>query len=52
MLNAVKFVPSTSPNAIATMVTMPAWNIARMLADNTLERIITDRATGVLGPCS
>ena len=47
-LNKPKLVPTTSPNANATAVTMSAWNIALMLAHNTLAKIITDRETGVL----
>ena len=48
MLNQPKFVPVTSPSANATNATMPAWKIARTLAENTLARMIDDRETGVL----
>src|SRR5271157_6585853 len=48
MLNAVKFAPNCRPSMKAMTVTIPAWNTERMLAEMTLDVIMTDRETGVL----
>ena len=48
MLYQPKLVPVVSPNAKATTATIPAWNIALTLAESTFDRIMDDRATGVL----
>src|SRR5664279_2950397 len=48
MLQTLKLVPVMSPKANATNATMAAWKIARTLAANTFERIMTDLDTGVL----
>lgn len=47
-LNTVKLAPNCKPIRYAKPVTMPAWNMERMLADSTFEVIMTERDTGVL----
>ena len=48
MLSGLKFAPNWRPNAIATTIMRPAWNIDRNVAERTLENIITALDTGVL----
>jgi hypothetical protein len=45
-LKTVKFAPNCNPSKKAMIVTIAAWNTDRMLADTTLDRIITERETG------
>src|SRR4030065_1159486 len=49
MLRGVKAKPTLNPSGIAISSIMEAWNIDRNVAEKTLDSIITERDTGVLG---
>jgi len=48
MFNGVNAEPNVKPKGIAIISIIAAWNIDRKVADNTLERMIAARETGVL----
>src|SRR3990170_8588883 len=48
MLIGLKLAPNWKPSGIAMSSIIAAWNIDRNVAENTLDKIITARDTGVL----